>query len=186
VTTRFCPREHDVLMLVSIGQWPRQAEAELVLHVASCSSCAEAAVVAAAVRELDQDEALAHLPDACVVWQRAQWQARREEMQRAARPVVAMQGIAAICILTMIVLATAWLSTRMLFADRLAGLWKGLQAAAASIGTTALTVADLFTFEIQGNVVLLLAGAIALGLTAVAVAIGLSTLADVHREPRRR
>lgn len=184
--TRICPREHDVLTLVSIGQWPRQAEAELVSHVAGCSSCAEAVTVASAVRDLEQDEVLAPLPDARAVWQRAQWQARREEMERAARPVVAMQGIAAIGIITMIVVAAGWLSTRVLFGDRMAALWNGLQTVAASIGTTVLTVADLFTFEIQGSVVLLLAGAIALGLTAIAIAIGLSTLADVHREPRRR
>jgi len=188
VTTRLCSREPDVLTLVSIGQWPRQAEIELVSHVATCPSCAEAVTVAAALREIERDEVevIGPLPDARVVWQRAQWQARRDEMARAARPVVAMQGIAAIGLITLIVVAAGWLSTRVLFADRIAALWNGLQLAAASIAATALTVADLFTFEIQGNVVLLLAGAIALGLTAIAIAIAVSTLADVHREPRGR
>lgn len=186
MTPRLCPREVDVLALVSIGQWPRQAETELAAHVASCASCTEVAAVATAMREIDQDEAAVHLPDARVVWQRAQWQARRDEMQRAARPVLAMQALAAIGIVSLILTAAGWLGSNALVADRSAALLSGFQTAAGSIGTTALTVADLFTFEIQGSVVLLLAGAIALGLTAVAIAIGLTTLADLHRESRGR
>jgi hypothetical protein len=185
VTPRICSREHDVLALVAIGQWPRQAEAELAAHVAGCGSCAETVMVAAALRELEYEEAPAGLPDARVVWQRAQWQARQDAMQRAARPVVAMQGVAALGIVLLILVAAGWLSTRLLFGDRMAALWNGLQTAAASVGTTALTVADLLTFESQGSVVLLLAGAVALGLTAIAIAIGLSTLADLQSDRRR-
>jgi hypothetical protein len=186
MTPRVCSREHDVLTLVSIGQWPRQAETELVAHVAGCASCAETVTVAAALRELDYDEVTASLPDARAVWQRAQWQARQDAMARAARPVVAMQGVAVIGTLTLMVVAAVWLSTRLLFGERIAAFWRSLRTAAASAGAAAVTVADLLTFEIPGSVVWLLAGAITLGLTAVAIAIGLSTLADLQSEPRRR
>ncbi len=186
MTPRVCSREPDVLTLVSIGQWPRQAETDLVAHVAACASCAETVAVAAALRELEDDEEMAPLPDARAVWQRAQWQARQDAMARAARPVVAMQGVAALGILTLMVVAVGWLSTRLLFGDRIAAFWSGLRTAARSFGTAAVTVADLLTFEIPGSVVWLLGGAIAVGLTAIAIAIGLSTLAGLQSESHRR
>ncbi|MCC7042422.1 MAG: hypothetical protein IT183_01035 [Acidobacteria bacterium] len=175
-----------MLALVAIGQWPRQAETELVAHVAGCASCTETVTVAAALRELEYEEEAAPLPDARAVWQRAQWQARQDAMQRAARPVVAMEGIAALGIIALIVVAVGWLSTSWLFGDRVAAFWQGLRIAATSVGAAAMSLADLFAFDIPGNVVWLLAGAIALGLTAIAIAIGLSTLADLQSDPRRR
>jgi hypothetical protein len=186
VTPRICSREQDVLALVAIGQWPRQAETELVAHVAGCPSCAETVTVAAALRELEYEEEAVPLPDARAVWQRAQWQARQDAMQRAARPVVAMQGVAALGITALIVVAVGWLSTSWLFGDRIVAFWNGLGTAATSIGTAVVNLADLFTFDIPGSVIWLLAGAIAIGLTAIAIAIGLSTLADLQSDPRRR
>lgn len=186
MTPRLCPRDFDVLQLVSIGQWPRQADVDLVTHVAGCPSCAETVTVAAALRALEHDEATPSLPDARVVWQRAQWQARREAMKRAARPVVAMQGVAAVGIIALVVMAAGWLTMSASFGERVGELARRVMTAAGSMGTAAVTVADLFTFEIPGSVVWLLAGAIALGLTTIAVAIGLSTLADFQSEPRQR
>lgn len=177
-----CSRESDVLSLVSIGQWPRQADDELTAHVAGCAACAETITVAAALFELDQDDALPALPDARAVWQQAQWQARHDAMQRAARPVVAMQGVAAVGVITAIVAALVWLSASFSLGDRILALGASARASAAAIGTTAVTVADLFTFEVPASVVLLLAGSLALGLTAIGVAVALSTLADLRSD----
>jgi hypothetical protein len=183
---RICPREQDVLALVSIGQWPRQAEPGLLTHVAGCASCAETVTVAVALFACDPGEVTAPLPDARAVWQRAQWQARQDAMQRAARPVVAMQGVAAVGIIALVVVAAGWLMVSASLIDRVRTMTSGLRTAVGSIGTAAVTVADIFTFEIPGTVVWLLAGAIALGLTAIGVAVALSTLADLQGEPKRR
>jgi hypothetical protein len=183
---RICPREQEVLALVSIGQWPRQGDPALLTHVAGCTSCTETVTVAVALHACEAGESMAPLPDARAVWQRAQWQARQDAMQRAARPVVAMQGVAAVGIVVVVVVAAGWLRMSAPLADRARALAGGLTAAAGSIGTAAVTVADIFTFEIPGSVVWLLAGAIALGLTAIGVAVALSTLADLQGEPKRR
>jgi hypothetical protein len=183
VTPRLCSREQDVLALVAIGQWPRQADTGLVAHVAGCAACAETLTVAAALRELEYEEATVPLPDARAVWQRAQWQARQDAMQRAARPVVAMQGIAALGVIALIVAAVGWLSSSWLFGDRVAVFWNGLRTAATAIGTAAVNLAGLFTFDVPANIIWLLAGVLGVGLTAIAIAIGLSTVADWEQGP---
>ena len=186
MTPYICPREREVLELGSIGQWPRQADVDLVMHVAGCAACAETVTVAAAVRELECAEPVGPLPDARAVWQRAQWQARQDAVARAARPVTAMQGVAVAGVVMLILVTAGWLSTRSSFGDRVATFWNGLQAATASIGSAAVSVADLFTFAIPVTAVWLIGGALALGLTAVAIAVGLSTLADLQADGRRR
>jgi hypothetical protein len=186
MTPRICPRESDVLGLVSINQWPRQADVDLVMHVAGCAACAETVTVAAALRQMEDDEVSPPLPDARAVWQRAQWQARQDAMSRAAGPVVAMQGIAGVGTLTLLVVTAVWLGTRAPVGERLTAYWNGLKAASASIGSAAVSGAGVFTFDVPAGTVWLLGGALALGLTAVAVAVGLSTLADLQSEPRRR
>lgn len=177
-----CVREAEVLSLVSIGQWPRQADDELTVHVAHCAACAETITVASAMLEFEQDEVTSPLPDARAVWQQAQWQARQDAMQRAARPVVAMQGVAAVGVITAIVVALAWLSASTTFGDRIIALTASARSSAAAIGAAAATVPDLFTFEVSTSVVWLLAGWGALGLTAIGVAVALSTLADLRSD----
>lgn len=177
-----CAREADVLSLVSIGQWPRQADDELNAHVACCAACAETVAVATALLEFEQDDVVPPLPDARAVWQQAQWQARQDAMQRAARPVVAMQGVAAVGVITTIVAALVWLSASFTLGDRIVALATSARSSASAIGATAVTVADLFTFEVPVSVVWLLAGWGALGLTAICVAVALSTLADLRSD----
>lgn len=186
MTPRICPRERDVLELVSISQWPRQADVDLVTHVAGCAACAETVLVAAALRQMEHDDAVAPLPDARVVWQRAQWQARQDAMARAAGPVVAMQGIALVGVITLMVVVAGWLGTRAPLGDRLTAYWDGLKTASASMGSAAVSGAGVFTFDMPASTIWLLGGSIALGLTAIAIAMGLSTLADLQADPRRR
>jgi len=99
--TPFCPHEQDVLDLVAIGQWPARADATLVAHAAACETCRDLASVAGAIIESRDTLPTAHVPDASVVWYRAQVRARLDAASRAGRPmlfaqIAAVAGIAAI------------------------------------------------------------------------------------------
>jgi hypothetical protein len=87
-----CPREAEVLDLVWTNQWPARADRALVEHAAACQVCRDLALVASAVGALNDDTTPAvKVPDASVVWYRAQVRARHELTRRATRPVVAAQ-----------------------------------------------------------------------------------------------
>jgi hypothetical protein len=107
-----CVHERDVLDLVAIGQWPSRADETLRAHVATCATCAEVAAVAAAVREwADETDASepVKVPDASVVWYRAQVRAREEATRRASRPVLVAQLVA----LVAVVLAAVWIGPEL-------------------------------------------------------------------------
>jgi hypothetical protein len=88
-----CAREDDVLDLVAMGQWPERAEAELRAHAAGCDVCGDLAASASAIVELrDTGEATA-VPDASVVWGRAQLRAREDAARRAAQPLHVAHGL---------------------------------------------------------------------------------------------
>jgi hypothetical protein len=94
-----CARESDVLDLIGIGQWPARADADLAAHVASCPSCTDLALVASAIVDVrDTGTAYKRLPDAGIVWLRAQMRAREDAARRAARPLWMAQvaGVAAV------------------------------------------------------------------------------------------
>jgi len=120
-----CACERDVLDLVAIGQWPSRADETLRAHVATCATCAEVAAVAAAVREW-ADEAddtdPVKVPDASVVWYRAQVRAREEATRRASRPVLVAQLVA----LVAVVCAAVWIGPELslsLSMPDLSGWW---------------------------------------------------------------
>jgi non-ribosomal peptide synthetase component F len=94
-----CPHERDVLDLVAIGQWPQRADATLRTHVASCATCAEVASIAIAVREWSDADAAPRVPEASVVWHRAQVRARAAAERAASRPVWIAQGFAVAAVL---------------------------------------------------------------------------------------
>ncbi len=100
-----CPHERDVLDLVAVGQWPARADAALQAHVAHCACCGEVAAVASAVRDWADAAPAPKVPDAAVVWYRAQVRAREEAARRASRPVLVGQLFA----LATVVLAVATL-----------------------------------------------------------------------------
>jgi hypothetical protein len=95
--TPSCPREAEVLDLVWTNQWPARAERSLVDHVTTCEVCRDLATVASAIGDLN-DATVAELkvPDASVVWYRAEVRARQELTRRATRPVAAAQAAAAV------------------------------------------------------------------------------------------
>lgn len=103
-----CPSERDVLDLVAIGQWPSRADATLRAHVAACATCAEVASIAAAVREWASETEPAQpvkVPDASVVWYRAQVRAREDAARRASRPLLVAQLFA----VATVALAVFWM-----------------------------------------------------------------------------
>lgn len=103
MTGRTCPHETDVLDLVAIDQWPQRADAILQAHAASCPQCAEVASIATAVREWGNAEAAPRMPDASLVWHRAQVKARANAARAASRPVWVAQGFALVALIVALV-----------------------------------------------------------------------------------
>jgi predicted anti-sigma-YlaC factor YlaD len=172
-----CPLEDDVLALVSIGQWPARADEALVAHASTCDVCRELAMAAAAVIEwrddADTGTGTVRVPDASLVWYRAQMQARREATARAARPMLVAQLVAATCVAG---LAFAWFTTG---ATGLSAWWQWLTGLVPSTPQLVPAEATLAS-RLAGPAVI--AGAAGL-LVLVVAAIGFY-LADVHDPPQ--
>ncbi len=183
MTIPMCPHEAEVFELVSIGQWPRQADAALTAHVAKCASCAEVAVVAAAFRAFDDEDVAPALPAAGAVWQKAQWQARQEAVRRATFPVAAAQTITAFAVVACLVVAAVWLLNDV--------PWTGLAASATERGAAVTGATSSWMSQANESTrrelpagLLWLIGAVALAsATVVGLAAGLTSLADLQSEP---
>lgn len=126
MTLRTCPHEADVLDLVAIGQWPQRADARLRAHVGGCDVCAEVASIATAVREWSEAAPVARMPEASVVWHRAQVKARAEAARAAARPVWVAQAVALIGL----VVALVWMGPS---ASWYSGAWSTMTQAMPSV-----------------------------------------------------
>jgi hypothetical protein len=182
----FCPRESEALALVGIGQWPHRAEPELLGQVAGCASCAEAIDVASALAEIEEGEARRPLPDAAAVWQRAQWQARHDAVRRAARPVLTVQAVLAIAIVALMAAAVTWLVRIDAPAGPRAALGRLSAALSEAFGPAVVAVTDVVRLEFPSGPVVLIGGAVGLGLVILVVAVGLAALADVQTVPSPR
>ena len=85
-----CDQEPKVLEAVRSGHW----DESLRVHVASCSVCRDVVLVSEfLLKENEEAAAQAHLPDAGLVWWKAQLLARREAAQRAVRPIALIEKI---------------------------------------------------------------------------------------------
>lgn len=173
----FCARESDVLDLVAIGQWPRQADEALVAHVAACDACADALVVALAMHEALDDAPPAPVPAATVVWQRAQWQARQEAVRVASRPVLAAQAVVLAGAIAALALVSLWLATRL--AGRTATIDAAVTRATSLVAIVRDTWASTLTaMDPSAGFVWTASALIGVPLLAVALALLLSTIAD--------
>jgi hypothetical protein len=98
-----CAHEREVLDLVLSERWPDRCDPDMVAHAATCDACRDVVAVAVAMRE---DEARAQaeviaasphhqsvVPDATLVWWRAQLRAHEDAARKAARPIAMVQGI---------------------------------------------------------------------------------------------
>ncbi|HKW27632.1 MAG TPA: hypothetical protein VJN48_17740 [Terriglobales bacterium] len=90
-----CQRESQVVADVRAGQW----SAELRAHLACCETCGEAALVAESLQAEQQIGELPALPSAGQVWWKAQIRGRREDAERALKPVQVAQRTSAACAL---------------------------------------------------------------------------------------
>jgi hypothetical protein len=175
-TTPSCPHEADVLDLIWTNQWPARAERALVEHVAACDVCRDLASVASALSDLHEATAAdVRVPDASVVWYRAEVRARHELARRATRPVAAAQVTAAVAGIGG--LFSAW----RLGGDSLVEWWSGLSAPALpQIGlwsqTVSITSAPVWPW--------ILAAAAAWALM-VPAALYIARVADRPSEPTR-
>ena len=180
--TPSCPHEDDVLQLVSIGQWPERADAALVAHAASCPVCADLAIAASAMIELRDDEAAAvAVPDASLVWYRAQMRARADAARQATRPVFVAQIAAAACLG---VIAVIWVNSG---ATGLSTFWQWLVNLVPALPTWSASTASVDT-TVTGTWTAgrLIAVALIATVIAALIAVGISLAADGHDDRPRR
>lgn len=153
-----CSCERDVLDLVAIGQWPSRADETLRAHVATCATCAEVASIAGVVRDwANQTDATdaAHpvkMPDASVVWYRAQVRAREDAARRASRPLLVAQLFA----VATVALAVFWIGPNLsLSMPDVSGWW----AAVPSLTLPEVSTESLSRFSWLGWAALAALGA---------------------------
>jgi hypothetical protein len=103
-----CLTEEQIREAAQTGRWTD----ELRDHCASCSPCAETALVTAALcadaRELEADDS--PLPDPRLIWLRAQIESRRVKSTRATLAIAWVQRAAIICALAvgLVVVPDLW------------------------------------------------------------------------------
>ena len=106
-----CEHESDVLSAVYTNRWPAQVSESLREHVGADAALDDVLAVASAF-EADVDLARSHapVPDASIVWWRAQLRARQAATREVVRPITIAQAIgfaAAVGVLGAIFGATA-------------------------------------------------------------------------------
>ncbi len=104
-----CENEQAVAEALRRGHWPEACDAALRAHVEGCAVCSETVLVAEALRE-EQASLLADvkLPDAGLVWWKAQLRARREAAELATRPIALAERFALACALATLLAFVAW------------------------------------------------------------------------------
>jgi hypothetical protein len=171
-----CPHEADVLDLVWTNQWPARADRSLVAHVSTCDACRDLVLVASAIGGLhDATAAAVKVPDASVVWYRAEVRARQELARRAARPVAAVQLAAGV--LAVLGLMTGWRLGGSAFVD----WWQTLPTVHPT-GTGMWSAVAAFTSRPAWPWVL---GAVAAWALMVPAALYIARMADRTPEPTR-
>ena len=81
-----CPREDEVLDALHAGLWT----GELREHTGQCAACQELAAVTGLLLQMEQPAAV--LPAAGFLWWKGQLQARREQMEKAQRPMAVAEA----------------------------------------------------------------------------------------------
>ena len=110
---QFCEHESAVVAALQRGMVPQ----ELLHHVGHCPACSELLLIAEYLLDeaaLGQEERL--IPDAAVIWQKAQARAREKALARATLPIRIMRRGA----FALAILASPWLILQ--FGHPLAGM----------------------------------------------------------------
>ena len=105
--TRFCEKEQVVVAALLAGALPD----DLLAHVSICEVCTEVAQVShALLHEVAPAADVLRLPDASLVWKRAETLAKKQAIAKATRPI----RIARICAGFAALLALPWLARTLL------------------------------------------------------------------------
>jgi hypothetical protein len=157
-----CPHESDVLTAVFTRRWPDRADEALRAHVEACSICADLATVSAAFEaDCDESRGRVQVPDAGLVWWRAQLRARQDAVRTVVRPITVAQAVAVASAVG--VLGAVFGATTTWFQNAV----RGLGATVASWSLPALPEAVSAT--ITGQWMLLAGATLALVITPIAV-----------------
>jgi hypothetical protein len=104
-----CEREQGVTEMLQSGRWPEDCDPALRSHVENCAVCSEVVLVAQFLREEHASLfADMKLPDAGLVWWRAQLRARREATELATRPIALAERFALACGLASLFAFVVW------------------------------------------------------------------------------
>ena len=89
-----CEKESLVIEAVRSGSW----DADLREHAAHCESCSDAALAARVLNEMRAvDLAEARIPDAGLMWWKAQLVAKRTAAERATQPISFVERFTYVC-----------------------------------------------------------------------------------------
>ena len=115
MTPMECEFEPDVLAAALQARWPDRVDAQLRAHVAACQICSDVVAIAGAIEDTRAETiAQAIVPNSGRVWWLAQLRARREAAEAANRPMTAVQVVAFVCAVCLLVgcfrAASTWLS----------------------------------------------------------------------------
>jgi hypothetical protein len=109
MNTPQCSNEQAVTELLQSGRWPDAGDATLRRHVEGCSVCSETVQVAGLLQEANSVLlADVKLPDAGLVWWKAQLRARREAAELATRPIALAEKFALACGVAVLLAFIVW------------------------------------------------------------------------------
>jgi len=99
-----CPRDRDVLDVLTRNAWNDTAHEDLRAHAAGCAVCAEVVEIAQLLRA-DHDALCrdARVPTAGLVWWRSTIRARAEAARVVEQPMTIAQGVGAAAIVGLLV-----------------------------------------------------------------------------------
>jgi len=104
-----CEREQAVTEMLQSGRWPEACDPALRSHVEKCGVCSEVVLVAKFLREEHASLfADMKLPDAGLVWWRAQLRARREAAELSTCPIALAEKLALACGLASLLAFMVW------------------------------------------------------------------------------
>lgn len=104
-----CDREIEVIRAIQASRWADSPG--LRAHAAECETCAEVALVAHALANAEDE--VHPLPDASLVWWKAQLRARREAVERASEPIEIFERVAYAFAGIALVAALIWQRARL-------------------------------------------------------------------------
>jgi hypothetical protein len=122
-----CRHEADVLDAVMTSRWPGRVEPELRAHVAGCAICRDLVLASSAFdAEAAAACAEARVPEAGLVWWRAQLRARQDAARAAVRPITVAQAVG--FAVAVGAAGAVFGATATWFQQALRGLWSAVTA----------------------------------------------------------